>query len=80
MSANWLPLVGSVEVEVHDARGTSIHGDLYVDLLVAPSGAAPIPLRVAQSALGTVPQRGERLRLHLLMSQVDRVERIGGKE
>lgn len=80
MTANWLPLVGSVEVEVHEARGTSIHGDLYVDLLVAPPAAAPIPLRVAQSALDAMPQRGERLRLHLLMSQVDRVERIGGKE
>lgn len=79
MSANWLPLVGSVEVEVHDARGTSIHGDLYVDLLVAPPGAPPWPLRVPQASVGVVPQRGDRLRLHLLMSQVDRVERIDGE-
>lgn len=79
MSGKWLPLVGSVEVEVHDARAISIHGDGYVDLLAAPPGATPMPLRVAHAAIGGVPKQGDRLRLHLLMSQVDRVERIVGE-
>ncbi|MGA0873068.1 MAG: hypothetical protein ACO3SJ_09350 [Phycisphaerales bacterium] len=76
MTASWMPLVGAVDVEVHDARAISIHGDGYVDLLASPPGAEPAPFRVMASAIGGVPQRGERLRLHLLMSQVDRVERL----
>lgn len=76
MNAPWMPLVGTVDVEVHDARAISIHGDGYVDLLAAPPGAEPAPFRIMASAIGGVPQRGDRLRLHLLMSQVDRVERL----
>jgi hypothetical protein len=75
--AEWMPLVGSIEVEVHEVRELSIHGDPYVDLLVSPPGAATAAaVRTMRSLLPRVPARGDRVRLHLLMRQVDRVELV----
>lgn len=72
--ADWLPLVGSVEVIVRDWRPVSIHGDRYLDLLVSPDDRPPIPLRVPATACATSPTTGARVRLTLLMRQVERVE------
>lgn len=75
-SVDWVPLIGSVEVVVRQASPLSIHGDAYVDVLAAPEGAAASPFRIPAHQFGSLPIPGDRLRLHLLMSQVDRVERI----
>ena len=70
----WLPLVGDVAVVVRQAAPVSIHGDAYVDLLAGPEGEAPTGLRVPAHHFPTLPATGDRLRLHLLMRQVDRVD------
>jgi len=75
-SPAWLPLVGDVEVVVRQAAPVSIHGDAYVDLLAGPDGEAPTGLRVPAHHFRSFPAAGDRLRLHLLMRQVDRVESV----
>lgn len=75
-SPAWLPLVGDVEVVVRQAAPVSIHGDAYVDLLAGPDGETPTGLRVPAHHFQSFPAVGDRLRLHLLMRQVDRVESV----
>lgn len=75
-SPTWIPLVGAVEVVVDRVTPVSIHGDPYVDLVVAPDGGAPAAFRVAAQQFESSPAPGDRVRLHLLMSQVDRVETL----
>lgn len=70
----WLPLVGVVDVIVAEAVAIAIHGDVYIDLMAAPEGRAPVAMRVAGHHLPAPPPVGTRLRVHLLMSQIDRVE------
>lgn len=75
----WVPLIGSVEVVVLRSNPVLIHGDAYVDLVAAPEDAPPAPFRIPAHQFdhrgeGSSPKPGDRLRLHLLMSQVDRVD------
>lgn len=76
---DWVPLVGHVDVVVLQASPVAIHGDPYLDLLAAPEGGRPTAFRVPAHQFGPAgiadaPSAGDRVRLHLLMSQVDRVE------
>ena len=67
-----LPMMGEVEVVVRSARSTSIHGDLYHDLVVDPSDGSPAEaIRVPAHLCAAAPRPGDRLRLRMLMSQVD---------
>ncbi|MBM4106641.1 MAG: hypothetical protein FJ257_10235 [Phycisphaerae bacterium] len=72
----WLPLVGVIEVVVREVRPVSIHGDQYLDLVVSPDGREVALVRAPLAACATPPRGGDRVRLHLLMRQVDRVERL----
>lgn len=73
----WLPLVGSIKVVVREVRPVSIHGDQYLDLVVSPDGREVALVRAPLAVCVAPPRGGDRIRLHLLMRQVERVERVG---
>ena len=76
-----LPIAGTADVTVSTASPVSIHGDLYLDLQVSVDGdSSPTMLRVPAHAMPAgadgarrVPAAGDRLRLHVLLGQVDAV-------
>jgi len=76
-----LPIAGTVDVTIATASPVSIHGDLYLDLQVTVDGGSDATmLRVPAHVMppgddGTrrVPAAGDRLRLQVLLGQVDSV-------
>jgi len=68
-----LPLVGSVEAIVTAVADALIHGDRYHDLALA-TDRGRVAVRVAAHAAPRRPAAGDRVRVHLVLGQVDRLE------
>jgi len=73
-----LPLLGEVEVVIEASRPVSIHGDAYHDLQVRTDGGDSTVVRVPAHVLAAAPDAGTRIRLSLLMGQVQSVAAVGG--
>ena len=67
----------TIEAMVTSARPLSIHGDLYVDLLLVPAGHedAPVSARIAAGECPAALQPGERVLARIVMGVVTRVDR-----
>ena len=71
-----LPFFGSMNLEIVQASQTSIHGDLYYDLLVMEAGdpgRTPFMLRVARGACTVAPSPGAVVKAAFLSGQVERL-------
>lgn len=71
-----LPILGAMTFEVLQASQTSLHGDVYFDLLVREAGNAagePHQLRVARDVCAIAPTPGAIVRASFLMGQVERI-------
>lgn len=68
-----LPLVGSIDAVVTGLAPVVIHGDRYVDLALAHAGGRDA-VRVALHLFPRHPEVGDRMRVRLLLGQVDAVE------
>lgn len=68
-----LPLAGHLDVTVTATAPVVIHGDRYVDLAIEADGQRTA-VRVPMHALSRMPQAGDRVRLKVLLGQVDTVE------
>jgi hypothetical protein len=71
-----LPMMGAVDATVTAVTETLIHGDRYLDLAIA-TASGRVAVRVSRSACDRPPQPGSRVRLHVLLGQVDRLETVG---
>ena len=71
-----LPMMGAVEATVTAVTETLIHGDRYLDLAI-DTGRGRVAVRVSRSACDRPPSVGSRVRLHVLLGQVDRLETLG---
>ena len=71
-----LPMMGAVDATVTAVTETLIHGDRYLDLALA-TASGRVAARVSRSACDRPPSPGARVRLHVLLGQVDRLETIG---
>lgn len=71
-----LPILGALNLEILQASQTSLHGDIYFDLLVRETGnaeAEPFPLRVARHTCTVPPVPGALIRAQFLAGQVERI-------
>jgi len=71
-----LPFMGSLNLEVLQASQTSLHGDLYFDLMVRESGSQasePFMIRVAKGACVLSPTPGVMVKAQFLSGQVERL-------
>lgn len=68
-----LPLVGTIEATVTAVAAVIIHGDRYLDVAIEADGRRTA-LRVPQHACPRLPEPGDRVRLKLLLGQVDSLE------
>lgn len=71
-----LPFFGSMNLEILQASQTSIHGDIYYDLLVAEAGdpsRTSFMLRVARGVCATSPAPGTIVKASFLSGQVERL-------
>ncbi len=68
-----LPLVGTVEATVTAIAPVSIHGDRYLDCALLID-AERIAVRVPLHSFGRHPNIGDRVRLKILLGQIDAVE------
>ena len=71
-----LPFFGSMNLEVLQASQTSLHGDIYYDLLVMEAGdptRSPFALRVARGACTIPPSPGAVVKASFLSGQVERI-------
>jgi hypothetical protein len=71
-----LPMMGQVDATVTAVTETLIHGDRYLDLAI-DTGRGRVAVRVSRSACDRPPSVGSRVRLHVLLGQVDRLETLG---
>jgi len=71
-----LPMMGAVDATVTAVTETLIHGDRYLDLAIA-TASGRVAVRVSRSACDRPPSPGSRVRLHVLLGQVDRLETVG---
>lgn len=71
-----LPMMGAVDATVTAVTETLIHGDRYLDLALA-TASGRVAVRVSRSACDRPPSPGSRVRLHVLLGQVDRLETTG---
>lgn len=79
-SQGSLPILGAMTFEVLQASQTSLHGDVYFDLLVREAGnmaCEPVSLRVARDACAVAPVPGAMVRASFLMGQVERITPAG---
>ncbi len=75
-----LPFFGAMTIEVLQASQTSIHGDLYFDLLAKEAGdpsSTPFTMRVARGVCTIPPTPGAMLKAHFLSGQVERLTPVG---
>jgi hypothetical protein len=86
-----LPMIGTFEGTVVGVAPASIHGDVYFDVLLWPAGSAvpeeesairagAVHARVPSHLVGGMtggPKAGVRLRLKMLLGQVNGVEVVG---
>jgi hypothetical protein len=68
-----LPLVGTVEVTLVGIVPATLHGDRYLDCTIEAAGGREA-VRIPLHAFRRHPQPGDRLRLGVLLGQVDSVE------
>ena len=68
-----LPIAGHLDVTVTATAPVIIHGDRYVDLAIEADGQRTA-VRVPMHALSRMPEVGNRVRLKVLLGQVDAVE------
>jgi hypothetical protein len=68
-----LPIVGNIDATITALQPVVIHGDRYVDLALAHEGGRDL-VRVAMHLFPRHPEIGDRVRLRLLLGQVDGVE------
>ncbi|MAJ46268.1 MAG: hypothetical protein CBC35_03020 [Planctomycetes bacterium TMED75] len=71
-----LPFFGSLNLEILQASQTSIHGDIYYDLMVVEAGdpsRTPFMLRVARGVCATSPGPGTLVKANFLSGQVERL-------
>ncbi len=74
-----LPFLGAMNLEILQASQTSLHGDLYFDLMVRETGdmdADPFQLRVARGACGVPPTPGARVKANFLAGQVESLQPV----
>ena len=71
-----LPMMGAVDATVTAITETLIHGDRYLDLAIV-TASGRVAVRVSRSACDRPPSPGSRVRLHVLLGQVDRLETVG---
>jgi hypothetical protein len=69
-------MMGAVDATVTAVTETLIHGDRYLDLAIA-TASGRVAVRVSRSACDRPPSPGSRVRLHVLLGQVDRLETVG---
>ncbi len=73
-----LPSIGTVEGVIRAARAVDIHSDVYDDVAFVPAGSGDgggaHALRVPGHARERALRAGDRVRLTLLMGQVEKVE------
>lgn len=75
-SPRILPFAGALTLEILQATQTSLHGDVYFDLLVREAGNAdddPFLIRVARDACATSPTPGAIVRATFLAGQLERL-------
>lgn len=75
-----LPFLGAMSLEILQASQTSLHGDLYFDLMVRESGdvaGQPFLLRVSKDACTAPPMPGVHVRAEFLAGQVQRITPAG---
>jgi len=68
--------MGSMTLEILQASQTSLHGDIYFDLLVSEAGAAapdPFAVRVARGVCAVQPMPGAMIRATFLSGQIERI-------
>ena len=73
------PMIGTWDVELHQVRPFTIHGDLYYEvhaMRLAEPVQMLVAIRIPQHAAATPPTSGERWRLSFLMGQVTSAEKI----
>ena len=71
-----LPFLGAINLEILQASQTSIHGDLYFDLMARESGdgsGEPFHLRVSCGACATPPMPGALVKAEFLAGQVQAI-------
>lgn len=68
-----LPLVGHLDATVTAADQVIIHGDRYLDLAIEAGGKRSA-IRVPMHAMPRLPEPGDRVRLKVLLGQVDSLE------
>ena len=71
-----LPFLGALNLEILQAAQTSLHGDIYFDLMVRESGDAecpPFQLRVSREACQVPPVPGIHVKAEFLAGQVQRI-------
>lgn len=71
-----LPFFGSMNLEILQASQTSLHGDIYYDLMVMEAGdpnRAPFALRVARGVCAVPPSPGAVVKASFLSGQVERI-------
>ena len=68
-----LPLVGTIDATVAHVSPVSIHGDRYLDVVVDHENGRDVA-RVPLHCFSRHPDIGTRVRLKILLGQVDAVE------
>jgi hypothetical protein len=75
-----LPFMGTMTLEILQASQTSLHGDVYFDLLVNEAGEVggePFSVRVARGACTVQPVPGAMIRATFLSGQIERITPAG---
>jgi len=75
-----LPFLGALNLEILQASQTSLHGDIYFDLMVRESGdgtGEAFALRVSRDACKTPPAPGSHVRAEFLAGQVSELKPAG---
>lgn len=68
-----LPLAGHLDATVTGTAPVVIHGDRYVDMAIE-AGRERAAVRVPLHVLSRMPEVGDRVRLKVLLGQVDAVD------
>ena len=87
-----VPTFGTIEGTIVGVSPASIHGDIYYDVLILPFGS-PLAEHLSEAAIrdascharipshllggGPIPSPGDRVRLTILLGQVQGYARVG---
>ena len=75
-----LPFLGALNLEILQASQTSLHGDIYFDLMVRESGdgaGEAFSLRVPRDACAIPPSPGSHVKAEFLAGQVRQLTPTG---